>query len=67
MMATGGGGGQSRAKRTNAVGGGDNDDVESSGLSQLEATAEASTRLPSGDVEAGAVFESGSYYCRVGL
>ena len=58
------GGGQSRAKRTNAVGGGDIDDVESSGPSRLAATAEASTRLPSGDVEDGAVFESGSY-CRV--
>ena len=42
------------------------DDVESSGPSRLAATAEASTRLPSGDVEAGAVFELGSY-CRVGL
>ena len=62
-----GGGGQSRAKRTNAVGGGDINDVESSGPSQLAATVEASTRLPSGDVEAGAVFESGSYYCGVGL
>jgi hypothetical protein len=57
---------QSRAKRTNAVGGGDIDDVESSGPSRLAATAEASTRLSSGDVEAGAVFESGSY-CGVGL
>jgi hypothetical protein len=46
---------------------GDIDDVESSGPSQLVATAEASTRLPSGDVEAGAVFESGSFYRRVGL
>ena len=36
-----------------------------SGPSQLVATVEVSTRLPSGDVEAGAVFESGSYYCRV--
>jgi hypothetical protein len=41
----------------NAVGGGDIDDVESSGLSRLAATADASTRLPCGDVVAGAVFE----------
>ena len=46
---------------------GDIDDVNSSDPSRLAATAEASTRLlPSGDVETGAVFESGSY-CRVGL
>ena len=45
----------------------DINNVESSGPSRLAATAEASTRLlPSGDVEAGAVFESGSYCC-VGL
>jgi len=45
----------------------DIDDVESSGPSLLAAMAEASMRLlPSGDVEAGAVFESG-LYCRVGL
>jgi hypothetical protein len=48
-----GGGGQSRAKRTNAVGGGDIDDVKSSGPSWLAAMAEASTQLPSEDVEAG--------------
>jgi hypothetical protein len=65
-QAMAGGGGQSRAKRTNAACGGDIDDVESSGPSRLAATAEASTRLTSGDVEAGAVFESGSYCC-VGL
>jgi hypothetical protein len=57
---------KSCAKRTNAVGGRDIDNVESSGPSQLAAMAEASTRLPSGDGEAGAVFESGSY-CYVGL
>jgi hypothetical protein len=44
----------------NAVGGGDIVDVESSGPSQLAVMVGASTRLPSGDVEAGAVFESGS-------
>ena len=52
--------------RTNMVGGGDINDVESSGPSRLAATAEASRRLASGDVEAGAIFESGSY-CLVGL
>jgi hypothetical protein len=61
-----GGGGQSCAKRIKTVGGGDIDDVESSGPSRLAATAEASTRLPSGDIEAGAVFKSGSY-CPVRL
>jgi hypothetical protein len=60
------GGGAKSCKRTNAVGGGYIDDVESSGPSRLAAMAEASTRLPSGDVEAGAVFKSGSY-CGVGL
>ena len=64
-----GGGRQSCAKRMNAVGGGDINNVESSGPSQLVVVvmAEASTRLPSGDVEAGAIFESGSYYCPVGI
>ncbi len=43
------------------VGGGDINNVESSGPSRLAVTAEASSRLPSGDVEASAVFESGSF------
>ena len=63
--ANDGGGGRGK-KRMNAVGGGDIDNVESSGPSRLAATVEASMQLPSRDVEAGAVFESGSY-CREGL
>jgi len=46
--ANDGGGGQSRAKRMNTVGGGGIDDVESSVPSPLAAMAEASMRLLSG-------------------
>jgi hypothetical protein len=61
-----GGGGAKSCKNNESGRRGGHRRCRSSGPSRLAATAEASTRMPSGDVEAGAVFESGSY-CRIGL